>query len=70
MCVTICVTTTLLLMGGAVTGVRGLDNGVGLTPSMGWGTWNLFGCWGRNWTGTDIVEMADAMVGSGMKEAG
>ena len=47
-----------------------LDNGVGLTPTMGWGTWNLFGCYAVNWNETIIREMADAMVSSGMKEAG
>ena len=68
-------TTTMLTSAGAVlmlltAGAYGLDNGVGLTPCMGWGTWNLFGCWGHNWTGSDVVEMADAMVASGMKAAG
>ena len=47
-----------------------LDNGVGLLPPMGWGTWNLFGCWGYNWTENDVRGMADAMVSSGMKDAG
>eukprot|EP01044_Picomonas_judraskeda_P006362 COSAG03_NODE_631_length_6620_cov_2.507898_2_plen_360_part_00 len=37
---------------------------------MGWGTWNLFGCWGYNWTEVDIRQMADAMVSTGMKDAG
>ena len=48
----------------------GLDNGVGLVPPMGWGTWNLFGCYGMNWTEVDIMEMADAMISSGMRDAG
>ncbi|MFJ1704965.1 alpha-galactosidase [Kitasatospora sp. NPDC088346] len=44
-----------------------LDNGVALTPPMGWNTWNSFGC--------DISEQlirssADALVTSGMKDAG
>ena len=37
---------------------------------MGWGTWNLFGCFGYKWTEVDIRQMADAMVGSGMRAAG
>jgi alpha-galactosidase len=37
---------------------------------QGWGTWNLFGCWGYNWTETDVRGMADALVASGMKDAG
>ena len=24
--------------------VHGLDNGLGLTPQMGWNTWNTFAC--------------------------
>eukprot|EP01045_Picozoa_sp_COSAG04_P018893 COSAG04_NODE_1786_length_5583_cov_2.997082_6_plen_119_part_00 len=36
----------------------------------GWGTWNLFGCWGYNWTEVDVRGMADALVSSGMKDAG
>lgn len=37
------------------------------TPPMGWMTWNLFG---ENINEEIIREMADAMVSSGMKEAG
>jgi len=42
-------------------------NGLALTPPMGWNSWNKFGC--------DINEKvirgaADAMVASGMKDAG
>ena len=60
----------LLLHCAALHPAHGLDNGVGLLPAMGWGTWNLFGCWGIDWTEKDIREMADAMVSSGMKQAG
>lgn len=28
----------------AVTGLHGLDNGLGLTPPMGWLTWERFRC--------------------------
>ena len=38
-----------------------------LTPPMGWNTWNTFGC---NINDQLIREMADAMVSSGMKDAG
>jgi len=39
-----------------------------LTPPMGWNSWNHFGCKGLN---EQVVrEVADAMVSSGMKEAG
>jgi alpha-galactosidase len=37
------------------------------TPPMGWNSWNKFGC---NVSEEMIREMADAMVSSGMKEAG
>ena len=38
-----------------------------LTPPMGWNSWNKFGC---NVDENMIKEMADAMVSSGMKDAG
>jgi len=38
-----------------------------LTPPMGWNSWNKFGC---NVDENLIKEMADAMVASGMKDAG
>ncbi len=38
-----------------------------LTPPMGWNSWNKFGC---NVNETLIKEMADAMVSSGMRDAG
>ncbi len=37
------------------------------TPPMGWNSWNKFGC---NVSETLIREVADAMVSSGMKDAG
>ena len=44
-----------------------LDNGLALTPPMGWNSWNKFGC---DVNENLIREMADAMVSSGMKDAG
>ncbi len=45
-----------------------LDNGLARTPPMGWNSWNKFGCKGLN----EVVVRgtADAMVSSGMKDAG
>ncbi len=43
------------------------DNGLARTPPMGWNSWNRFGC---NVDETLIKRMADAMVSSGMKDAG
>jgi alpha-galactosidase len=46
---------------------RAWDNGVALTPPMGWNSWNKFGC---NVSEEMIKSMTDAMVSSGMKDAG
>jgi len=43
------------------------DNGLAKTPPMGWNSWNHFGC---DINENIIKETADAMVESGMKEAG
>jgi alpha-galactosidase len=48
-------------------GLRALDNGLALTPPMGWNSWNKFGCKIDEKT---VREIADAMVSSGMREAG
>ena len=43
------------------------DNGVAMTPPMGWSSWNLF----RNKINEDLIkEIADAMADSGLKDAG
>jgi len=47
---------------------RALDNGVGLTPAMGWNSWNRFRCEGLH--ETLIIEVAEAMVSSGLRDAG
>ena len=44
-----------------------LDNGLAKTPPMGWNSWNKFAC---NVSEKLIKEMADAMVTSGMRDAG
>ncbi|RYD84331.1 MAG: glycoside hydrolase family 27 protein, partial [Sphingobacteriales bacterium] len=41
--------------------------GLALTPPMGWNSWNKFAC---NVDEKMIKEVADAMVSSGMKDAG
>src|ERR1700688_2104315 len=46
---------------------RALDNGLALTPPMGWNSWNKFGC---NVSEDLLKSMADGMVASGMKDAG
>jgi alpha-galactosidase len=44
-----------------------VDNGLARRPPMGWNSWNHFGC---NVSAQLIRETADAMVQSGMKDAG
>lgn len=44
-----------------------MDNGLALTPPMGWNTWNKFG---MNINEELIKSTADVMVSSGMKDAG
>ncbi len=46
---------------------RALENGLALTPPMGWNSWNRFAC---NVTEDLVKSAADAMVSSGMKDAG
>ena len=47
--------------------VRRLDDGLARTPPMGWNTWNKFAC---NVSEKLIKETADAIVSSGMRDAG
>ena len=44
-----------------------LNNGLALTPPMGWNSWNIFY---QNINETQIKQIADVMVSSGMKDAG
>lgn len=45
----------------------GLDNGVGLTPPMGWNSWNRFGC---NINEALIKQTADLLVSTGLAAKG
>ncbi|MCP3786697.1 ricin-type beta-trefoil lectin domain protein [Micromonospora sp. A3M-1-15] len=61
-----------LLLAGTVTGLRppaalALESGVARTPPMGWNSWNSLGC---NINETLIRQSADAIVASGMRDAG
>jgi alpha-galactosidase len=47
--------------------VPALDNGLARTPPMGWNSWNKFAC---NVSESLIKSAADAMVSTGMKNAG
>ena len=58
---------TLLLLIVCWTSASAHDNGLAKTPPMGWNSWNKFAC---NVSEKLIKEMADAMVTSGMRDAG
>ena len=47
--------------------VEALENGLAKTPPMGWNSWNIFH---ENINENQIKGIADAMVSSGMKDAG
>ena len=57
----------LLLSGAALAQESAVSKGLALTPPTGWNTWNKFGC---NVSDELVRGMADAMVKSGMKDAG
>ena len=46
---------------------QALDNGLALTPPMGWNDWNTFGC---NVNAQLVEQTADTIVASGLKDAG
>jgi alpha-galactosidase len=48
-------------------GLFALENGLARTPPMGWNSWNIFG---GSIDEARIREIADAMVSSGMRDAG
>jgi len=56
-----------LLISPAFAQENAVSKGLALTPPMGWNTWNKFAC---NVSDELVRGMADAMVKSGMKEAG
>jgi alpha-galactosidase len=68
---TLFVATALLLVAAAFflgqSGARAWDNGLALTPPMGWNSWNKFGC---EINEKIVREIADAMVSSGLRDAG
>jgi alpha-galactosidase len=57
----------LLLCAGAFAQDASVSKGLALTPPMGWNTWNKFAC---NVSDELVRGMADALVKSGMKDAG
>ena len=51
----------------SISGFAQKFEGLALTPPMGWNSWNKFGC---DVNEALIMQTADAMVESGMKDAG
>ena len=62
-----CTVLTILLGLGAAANLPALDDGLARTPPMGWNSWNKFHC---DVSEKLIKEMADAMVSTGMRDAG
>ncbi|MCW3805381.1 glycoside hydrolase family 27 protein [Plebeiibacterium marinum] len=60
------ITTLIALLTSVSIWSQGGDS-LALTPPMGWNSWNKFGC---NVSETMIKDMVDAMVESGMRDAG
>ena len=58
---------TALFFGPGRPEIRAFNNGLALTPPMGWNSWNKFGC---KIDEKAVRGIADAMVASGMREAG
>ena len=58
---------TILLSAATLFAQSPISSNLALTPPMGWNTWNKFAC---NVSETLIKQAADAMVKSGMKDAG
>src|SRR5580704_12969447 len=56
-----------LFLAGCAYGQESPSAHLAFTPPMGWNSWNKFGC---NVSEAMIKEMADAVVKSGMKDAG
>jgi alpha-galactosidase len=65
-------TTTALTLTATVSASVGTTAGAApgspaLTPPLGWNSWNSFGC---GLTEAQVLEATDAMVSSGMRDAG
>ncbi|KAI8927199.1 glycoside hydrolase superfamily [Entophlyctis helioformis] len=58
---------SLLLASSAIAGVHALDNGLGLTPAMGWNSWNLYAC---DISETIVKSIVEALLETGLADAG
>lgn len=57
----------LLSVSVLITGIFCLDNGLGLTPPMGWNSWNKFAC---KIDEALIKQTADMIIKSGLADLG
>ena len=57
----------LLLVGCLASLITCLDNGLGLTPPMGWNSWNRFGC---NINQSMAIQTAELLVSTGLSKKG
>lgn len=62
-----CLPLVVLSLSSLLPLTSSLDNGLALTPPMGWSTWNVFEC---QFTEKELREMASALVSSGLAAAG
>ena len=60
-------TNFFLIFFGIIKIIYCLNNGLGLTPQMGWSSWNKFAC---NISEQIIIEIIDALNTSGLQQAG
>ncbi len=56
-----------IILGVSLASRTRLDNGLARTPPMGWNSWNHFGC---DVSESLIMETADSIAASGMRDAG
>ena len=57
----------LLVVIFSIVSIKSVNNGLGLTPQMGWNTWNKFAC---NINEQLIKETIDQFISSGLVDAG
>ena len=57
----------LLALAATLSTVLALDNGLALTPQMGWNTWNHFGC---DISEDTILGAANAIIDNKLNELG
>lgn len=57
----------ILLLSFLLSDIHCVNNGVGLTPPMGWNSWNYYGC---NINESVIINAVDKLVETGLANKG